>query len=78
MHMYKATWIRFTFVLAALWLQGCVSIEPVQAWQKGVLARPEMAFDDDLLDKGFKEHTYSSKESSSGGAGVGGGGCGCN
>lgn len=67
-----------TVVLATWLLQGCVTVEPVQAWQKGMLAKPEMTFDDDLLDKGFKEHTYSSKESSSGGMSVGGGGCGCN
>jgi hypothetical protein len=78
MLMDSPTWIRLAFVLAALVLQGCASTEPVQAWQKGVLAKPEMAFDDDLLDKGFKEHTYNSKESSFGGSGVGGGGCGCN
>ena len=59
-------------------LQACVHIESVQPWEKGMLAKPEMTFDDDPLEKGFKEHIYSSKESASGGAGVGGGGCGCN
>jgi hypothetical protein len=70
--------ICLALLVATLGLQGCASIEPVEAWQKGMLAKPEMTFDDDLLDKGFREHIYSSKESSSGGAGVGGGGCGCN
>jgi hypothetical protein len=37
-----------------------------------------MTFDDDLLERGYKEHIYSSKEASAGGSGVGGGGCGCN
>jgi hypothetical protein len=37
-----------------------------------------MMFEGDALDVKFSEHTYSSKEASSGGAGVGGGGCGCN
>lgn len=59
-------------------LPGCASLDPVQPWQKGTLARPEMTFDDDPLEKGFREHIYSSKESASGGSGVGGGGCGCN
>lgn len=59
-------------------LAGCMAIEPVQPWQKGVLARPEMTFDSDRLEKGFSEHIYSSKEAASGGTGVGGGGCGCN
>lgn len=57
---------------------GCVSIEPVQPWEKGVLSRPEMTFETDRLDAAFTEHIYFSKEAASGGAGVGGGGCGCN
>ena len=59
-------------------LPACTGIKPVAPWQKGDLARPEMTFDWDKLDSDFVEHTYSSKEASSGGAGVGGGGCGCN
>jgi hypothetical protein len=62
----------------ALPLIGCLTVDPVQPWEKGNLAKPEMTFDSDPLDKGFKEHIYSSKESASGGSGVGGGGCGCN
>lgn len=62
-------------------LSACLSftpITPVQPWEKGHLAKPDMAFGADPLDKLFKEHTYSSKESALGGSGVGGGGCGCN
>ena len=57
---------------------GCAMISPVQAWEKGILAKPEMGFEGDKLEAQFAEHTYSSKEAASGGAGVGGGGCGCN
>jgi len=57
---------------------GCALVEPVAAWEKGMLAKPEMTFEGDRLDALFQEHTYSSKEAASGGAGVGGGGCGCN
>ncbi len=56
---------------------GCQSTK-VQPWQKGNLAKPEMAFDPDTLEARFADHTYFSKEAASGGAGVGGGGCGCN
>lgn len=56
---------------------GCASVN-VQPWQKGNLAKPEMAFDGDPLDARFQQHTYFSKEGASGGYGVGGGGCGCN
>lgn len=59
-------------------LQACVTVQAVQPWEKGHLAKPEMTFDADPLDKALREHIYSSKESASGGSGVGGGGCGCN
>ena len=55
-------------------LMGCA----VQPWQKGNLAKPDMAFDSDPLQTRFEEHTYFSKEGASGGMSVGGGGCGCN
>lgn len=57
---------------------GCAGINPVQPWEKGNLAKPAMTFETDPLEAKFMEHTYSSKESVSGGSGVGGGGCGCN
>ena len=57
---------------------GCSAIQPVQPWEKGTLARPEMTFEGDRQDTTFTEHIYSSKEGASGGTGVGGGGCGCN
>lgn len=58
---------------------GCAGlIQPVQPWEKGNLARPEMAFDSDPLRQAAMEHIYSSKEASSGGTSVAGGGCGCN
>ena len=59
-------------------LAGCTSLPPVQPWEKGILAKPEMTFEGDRLDNAFVEHTYFSKEAASGGASVGGGGCGCN
>lgn len=65
-------------LLAAVSVGACAGFAPVQAWEKGTLARPEMTFEDDRLDAAFQEHTYNSKEGAAGGAGVGGGGCGCN
>ena len=59
-------------------LGGCGTLPPVQAWEKGNLARPEMAFERDALDTKFTDHIYFSKEAATGGTGVGGGGCGCN
>lgn len=59
-------------------LSACETMQTVQPWEKGKLARQEMKFDGDPLDAKFLEHIYFSKEAASGGAGVGGGGCGCN
>jgi len=64
--------------LAAALTSGCAEMGQVQPWEKSVLAKPEMTFEADPLDQRFMQHTYSSKENSSGGYGVGGGGCGCN
>ncbi|MEI7949854.1 MAG: DUF4266 domain-containing protein [Gammaproteobacteria bacterium] len=77
------TKLRDYFVLLALGIvvstmTGCALVQPVQPWEKGNLAKPQMVFDEDALDRQFAEHTYTSKEAASGGAGVGGGGCGCN
>jgi len=65
-------------IAAAVLVTGCESMPKVQPWQKGNLAKPEMAFDSDALEARFADHTYFSKEGASGGASVGGGGCGCN
>jgi len=57
---------------------GLTACGTVPAWQKGNLAKSEMAFDPDPLQTRFAEHTYHSKEGATGGLSVGGGGCGCN
>ena len=71
--------LAMALTLVALLAQGgCAIVQPVQPWEKGLLARPDMTFEGDRLESNFAEHTYSSKEGSTGGTGVGGGGCGCN
>lgn len=74
--------IRAALLLAAVsattFTAGCTSLPPVEAWQRGELARPEMRFDSNLLESRLGEQVWTSKEGSSGGSGVGGGGCGCN
>lgn len=57
---------------------ACNTLQPVQPWEKGYLARPAMTFEGDTLEAAYNEHIYFSKEAASGGYGVGGGGCGCN
>ncbi len=56
---------------------GC-AIKKVEAWERGDLARTEMAFEPDAQQAAYRSHVYFSKEASSGGASAGGGGCGCN
>ena len=51
---------------------------PVAAWERGILARPEMALESDPLEGTLDDHIYFSKEASSGGNSTSGGGCGCN
>ena len=60
-------------------LSACGTIQAVQPWEKGTLARAEMTIEgSDPLESRFIEHIYTSKEAAAKGAGVGGGGCGCN
>ncbi len=66
-----------TFVIASALSSGC-ALQPVEAWQREYLAKPEMAFDADPLEAAMRTHTQVSKEASSGGATLPGGGCGCN
>ncbi|MFM2398215.1 MAG: hypothetical protein RL341_372 [Pseudomonadota bacterium] len=71
--------VRLGLSAAALLLTvGCAQMPQVNAWEKGMLAKPSMSFNNDPLDDRYTQHIYASKENSSGGAGVGGGGCGCN
>lgn len=56
-------------------LAGCAG---PPAWDKALLAKPEMAISWHTLADRFDQHIYESKEAASGGYGVGGGGCGCN
>ena len=75
------TLLKQKIVLAALMfcfsfhLTGC---QPVQAWERGTLAKQEMAIDADPLETALNNHIYFSKEASNGGHSAAGGGCGCN
>ena len=64
--------------LAALLAASLCACTPVAPYQRGYLARDDMAFDPSPGTVRALEKTYSAKEAASGGASVGGGGCGCN
>lgn len=61
--------------LVILVLSACAEVQP---WERGRLAKPQMALDGDPLASAMDEHTYVAKEAASGGIGPAGGGCGCN
>ena len=63
--------------IAASMLGGC-STMGVQPWEKDILAKPEMALNEQPLTDALDDHIYFSKEASSGGKSYAGGGCGCN
>ena len=67
--------MRAMLALAAVaFIAGCTHVAP---YQRGYLARPDMAFDAPPGATRAMEKTFGAKEASSGGASVGGGGCGC-
>lgn len=61
--------------MVLLWAAGCTTVQP---WERGNLAKPEMAWVTDSLEEQLNQHIYFAKEASSGGYGAAGGGCGCN
>jgi hypothetical protein len=70
--------IRYKLTILCLVLASGCSLQPVQPWDRDVLAQRKMQLDPYPNDTFLDEHIYFSKEASRGGAGVGGGGCGCN
>ena len=64
-------------VASLLLATGCAHLG-VEPWERDVLSEPEMQLDADPVLLGLDDHTYFSKEASSGGRAFGGGGCGCN
>ncbi|MEO7743004.1 MAG: DUF4266 domain-containing protein [Usitatibacter sp.] len=67
--------MRLLACVALVLAAGCA---PVAPYQRGYLARPDMAFEHSAGTAKALEKTFPAKEAASGGASVGGGGCGCN
>ena len=63
-----------TVLYLFLGLSGCVQVAP---WERGYLAKPQMALEPHPGQTVFREHIYGGRESAAGGAAVSGGGCGC-
>ncbi len=55
-----------------LMLTACA---PVQPWERGNLAKPQMALDPYPLQSALRAHNYGSREAAAGGNAAQGGGC---
>lgn len=67
--------VLFIAIIAQLVMTGCAHVEP---WERGNLARPDMAFDAFPAQTFFRNHIYGSRETAPPlGSGGSGGGCGC-
>ena len=62
-------------IVTLLALTACAEVAP---WQRDILAQDGMQLTTDAAEAYAKQHTYFSREASTGGEGIGGGGCGCN
>ncbi len=76
-----------TIALLSMLASGCsmyestrqaLKTEPVQPWERDILADDSMQLEPDGMKAYVDDHIYFSKEAGTGGKGVGGGGCGCN
>lgn len=66
---------RLLLAAIVLVIAGCTTVAP---YQRGYLAREDMALETNPGMTKALEKTYAAKEAASGMASVGGGGCGCN
>jgi len=53
---------------------ACTSVAP---WQRGTLAKPEMALDPNPMQSMIRAHIHTSREAGSASTTGSGGGCGC-
>jgi hypothetical protein len=56
---------------------GLSACAPVQPWERGNLAKPQMALDPHPLQSALRAHIYGSREAAAGSNAAQGGGCGC-
>lgn len=67
--------VVLVWLIICIGLSGCVSLAP---WERGNLAKPQMAINPHPLQDAMRKHNYGSREAgASDNASGGGGGCGC-
>jgi hypothetical protein len=62
------------WLLVCMLLSGCAAVAP---WERGRLAKPQMALETDPPQRTLREHVYRSREAATPGTAGRGGGCGC-
>ncbi len=67
-------WLPFCSLCILLTLTACAGVQP---WERGNLAKPQMALDPYPLQSALRAHNYGSREAAAGGNAAQGGGCGC-
>jgi hypothetical protein len=63
--------------LLALLLACGAGCAPVQPWERGDLAKPQMALEPSPSTATMRAHVQTSREAATGGGSAEGGGCGC-
>lgn len=66
--------IFIIWLIVAFMMTACA---PVQPWERGNLAKPQMALDPYPLQSALRAHNYGSREAAAGSNAAQGGGCGC-
>lgn len=67
--------VKLLLICGVYGLQGCAEVSP---WERGNLAKRDMALNPKPNLNHFRDHIFTSKEASQGGHSGSGGGCGCN
>jgi Domain of unknown function (DUF4266) len=67
---------KFTLTSAIILTMMLAACAPVQPWEHGNLAKPQMALDPYPLQSALRTHNYGSREAGAGGNAAQGG-CGC-
>jgi len=62
-------------IVLSICLPACTAVAP---WERGTLAKAQMALNPEPMQSTMRAHNYGSREAASGSSsGAGGGGCGC-
>ena len=70
--------LALKWLLPAALMLGLQACQPVEPWERGNLAKPQMALDPNATHSALRAHTFASREPGAAETSAVGGGCGCN